>query len=225
MLFYPSVIMASNASGAYNAAKKGFIVAVVDVIDMSTSAEAVLEMGAVGIYGASPTGLKVPVPVNPEGIGYAAGKHALERGTGVIIISEPRVGTEEERRKRCNPVIEGINRAGAKILKIVPNLGAETAKLANFDGRVVVAVTDSGGAAFDAAFNAGAQVFTATVARTLGKKGKEAAAAGVRRICVEAKRHRKNIAVVAASSNALEDLLAAQYIYNLIVEEGFLRSV
>ncbi|HBT20466.1 MAG TPA: hypothetical protein DEA47_03755 [Peptococcaceae bacterium] len=224
-MFYPSVIMTSNASGAYNAAKEGFIVAVVDVIDMSTSAEAVLEMGAVEIYGASPAGFKVPVPINPEGVGFAAGKTALEKETGIIIISEPRVGTDEERKRRCEPVIQGIKKAGAEILGIVPNLGAEITKLADFKGMVVVAVTDSGGTAFDAAFNAGARVLTATVARVPGKKGKETAAAGVKRICEEAKRHRKNIAVVAASSNALEDLLAAQYIYNLILEEGFLSSV
>jgi len=221
--FLPVVTVTANASGAYKAAEQGDVVVIVDVIDMSTTLEALLEAGAIKAFGACPDGVKVPVPVNPKVIGLAAGELAVKKGTGVVVVAEPRSGTYEERKRRCLTLLEGIEEAGAPIFDILPNIGAETARFIDFEDRVVVAVTDSGGAAFDVAFNAGADVFTATVARTLGMKGREPARVGVQRACLCAREKGKNIAVVAASSNAVEDLLAAQYIMNLIVKEGFLH--
>ena len=76
------VITTFNASGALRAAKLDFVVVIVDVIDMSTSAEAAIEKGAISVLGASPDISKVPVYVNPYKIGLAAGSRA--KGLGKI---------------------------------------------------------------------------------------------------------------------------------------------
>ncbi len=221
-MFLPVVMMTANASGAVKAAKQGDAVAIVDVIDMSTTLETALEAGAFQVFGACPDGLKVPVQVYPERIGAAAGACALEKQCEVVIISEPRSGTNELRASRCISVRKGIESTGACVKAIVPNIGAETANLVDFNRTVVVAVTNSGGVAFDAAFQAGAEVFSITVARTLHMKGSEPATKGIERICSFALSHKKDIAIVAASGNAAEDVLAAQYITRRIIEEGFL---
>lgn len=215
-------MMTANASGAVIAALKGNAVAIVDVIDMSTTLETALEAGAFRVFGACPDGIKVPVPVSPETIGRAAGRSAVERQCDVVIISEPRSGSDDLRRERCASVIKGIEGAGARVRAIVPNIGAETANLVDFKETVVVAVTNSGGVAFDAAFQAGAEVFTVTVARTLKMKGGQPAAKGIERLCSFALKNQKDITVVAASGNAMEDVLGAQYITRRIIEEGFL---
>jgi len=223
-LYLPVVMVTANASGAVKAAQNGDVVAIVDIIDMSTTLETALEAGALEVFGACPDGLTVPVFVCPERIGAAAGSLAVKTGADVIIISEPRSATEELLRERCASVIRGIKNAGARVASIVPNIGAETANVVDFDKTVVVAVTNSGGVAFDAAFQAGADVFTLTVARTLGMKGHEPADKGIERVCACALERRKDITLVAASGNALEDILAAQYLAQRIIEGGFLRT-
>ena len=217
----PIVSVTANASGAVRAAKNGDAVAIVDVIDMSTTLETALEFGALKVFGACPDGLKVPVYVCPEKIGAAAGKFALSRGCRIIIVSEPRSGDNRLREARCSSVKKAVINTGAEISAIVPNIGAETANLVDFENSVVIAVTNSGGVAFDAAFQAGAEVFTITVARTLRMKAGEPAQNGIERICSYALKHNKNISVVAASGNAIEDILAAQYIAQRIIEGGF----
>ncbi|MGI6552812.1 MAG: hypothetical protein ACOX37_07205 [Bacillota bacterium] len=84
--------------------------------------------------------------------------------------------------------------------------------MADFQNTVVVAVTNSGGVAFDAAFQAGGTVLTATVARTFGKKGLETAREGAKRALDQACLLTKNITFVAASGNSVEDILASQYL-------------
>jgi hypothetical protein len=221
----PVVTVTANASGAVKAAQNGDVVIVVDVIDMSTTLETALEAGAVRVFGACPDGLKVPVIVNPEKIGFEAGKCAAAHNCDVVIVSEPRSGTDAERKARCVSVMKGASLAGARVAAVVPNIGAETANLVNFENTVVVAVTNSGGVAFDAAFQAGADVFTVTVARTLKMKGGEPSRKGIERVCSFALSEGKDIAVVAASGNAVEDMLGAQYIVQRIVEEGFLNAI
>ncbi|MGB9803299.1 hypothetical protein [Desulfofundulus sp.] len=215
----PAVILTANASGAAWAARQGLVVMVVDVIDMSTSLEAALDEGAVAVFGASPDAAKPPVPVDPAAIGRLAGERARALGTGVIVIAEPRTGTGEQRRAGIQKVLGGLTAAGATIEAVVPNSGASVVELADFKGKVVVAATGSGGVAFDAALTAGAPaVLTGTVARTRRKKGKDPALAAAARAASAAEKMHRGVAVVAASSNSMEDLLAADYIYRLILQ-------
>ncbi|MBU7007698.1 hypothetical protein [Phosphitispora fastidiosa] len=217
------VFLTVNASGAVKAAEAKNVVMVVDVIDMSTTLEAALDAGALRVFGASPDASRAPVKLSPETIGEMAGRAAREAGTGVIIISEPRVGTEEERRARAGRTIRGVLSTGALIDAVYPNIGAETTKLGEFSGKVVVAVTDTGGVAYDAAVTAGAPaVITGTIARTIKKRGSEPARAAAKRAVAAAEQAGTGISVVAASANSLEDILAAEYIMRLIIEEGFI---
>lgn len=215
--------MAADASGAYDAARSGLVVMVVDVIDMSTTLEAVLQAGASLTLGASPSSLSAPVPVNPEAIGKYAARKAKELKTEVVLIAEPRIASEAERFERAAAVLRGVRSEGMEPVAVYPNLGAETVKLADFRGRVVIAVTDCGGTAFDAAFNAGASVLTGTVARTIGRTGWENAEAAVARALEVAEKQGRGLCIVAASSKAAEDVLAAQYLVQLALAKGFTR--
>ena len=198
------------------------MVLIVDVIDMSTTLEAAIDAGASVVLGASPEHCRAPVELFPQEIGRQAGRLAVRQNTGVIIVSEPRIGTEEERRARSAAVIRGIAETGATLEAVFPNAGAETTKLGDFSGRVVVAVSDTGGVAYDAAVTAGAPaVLTGTVARTMKKKGVEPAQAAARRAIEAARAAGAGIAVVAASANSLEDILAAEYILKEIIAQGF----
>ncbi|MGI6713023.1 MAG: hypothetical protein ACOX4L_09985 [Bacillota bacterium] len=207
----------TNASGAAEAAARGNIVVIVDVINMSTTLEAALDAGALGVFGASPDRTKAPVYVNPVQIGYLAGIYALMHKTDLILVTEPRVGTNKERIEHASHAILGVQRAGIKKIIVLPNLGCETVKMTDFNGKVVLAVTDSGGVAFDAALNAGGTVTTATVARTLKKKGPESAEVGITRALTLAKLKNTGISIVASSANSLEDVLAANYLTNCLL--------
>ncbi|MFW5982268.1 MAG: hypothetical protein ACOCQO_03560 [Halanaerobiaceae bacterium] len=213
-----------NASGAAAAARQGNIVMIVDVIDMSTTAEAALEAGALNVLGASPDQHTVPVTVNPEKIGYFAGKKAIKCETEVIVAAEPRLITKEnDRLAEIQQVLKGIDRAGAVLHKVVPNIGREVVELANFENKVVVVVSPSGGAAYDAAYNYGApEVITGTVARTNNAIGSLTADLAAKRAIESAVKLKRGITVVAASSNSMEDVQGAQYICQLIVNNGFL---
>lgn len=213
------IIVTSDASGAYDAARQGMLVLIVDVIDMSTTLESALDAGAYAVLGCSPDFTRAPVPVSPEKLGQEAARLARESGCGIVVVAEPRVGEEEERISRCQKVLREIEREKGQIEAVVPNLGAETPRLVAMRDRVVLAVTDSGGVAFDAAFSQGAQVITGTVARTLEQKGLQPALSAVRRIIENLRDYHRGIALVAASRNSLEDVLAAQFISNLLLEE------
>lgn len=219
------VSLTVNASGAAEAAEQGDVVLIVDVIDMSTTLEAVLDAGALQVFGASPQGAKAPVKLNPGEIGKQAAIAAKSANTGLIIISEPRVGNDEERLTRCHPVIKAAEATGINVEAVYPNYGAETAKLGSFRDKVVVAVTDTGGLAFDAAYTAGAPaVVTGTIARTMQKKGFEPARTAAKRAVKAAlSANISGITVVASSANSLEDILAAEYIMRMIIEEGYTR--
>ncbi len=215
----PAVIMSSNASGAAEIARMGYVVMVVDIIDMSTSLEALLDAGAAAVFGASPDNARPPVPVEPEKIGLTAGRKALQLASDIIVVAEPRTGSDHERLKNIKRVTQGIEQSGAKIGAVVPNLGAETPHLLEAAGRVVVAATGTGGVAYDAAFTAGAPaVITGTVARTPFKKGSQPARDSARRAISLARELKTGVGVVAASGNSLEDILAAEHIAKLIME-------
>jgi hypothetical protein len=73
------IIVTSDASGAQQAAKEGYLVMIVDVIDMSTTLESALEAGAAVVLGGSPDFTRAPVEVDPEGVGRHAARLARER--------------------------------------------------------------------------------------------------------------------------------------------------
>ncbi|HZK44537.1 MAG TPA: hypothetical protein VFC73_09690 [Syntrophomonadaceae bacterium] len=210
------IVVTSDASGARQAALDGMLVIIVDVIDMSTTLESALDAGAYAILGASPDYTRAPVSVAPDKIGIEACRLAREINNNIVIVSEPRVGSDDERIARCQKVINSIQAEGGIIEAILPNLGAETPKITELKDRVVVAVTDTGGVAYDAAYVESRQVVTATVARTYKQRGIEPALTGVRRAYKLLKETDTGIAVVAASRNSMEDVLAAQFIANLI---------
>ncbi|MGE5396887.1 MAG: hypothetical protein ACM3MK_05045 [Chitinophagales bacterium] len=209
------IVLTTDASGAVRAAKEGLAVMVVDVIDMSTTLESVLDAGAARVYGASPDHSRAPVQLKPEYIGQAAARAARELGTGIILVSEPRVGSDDERLGRCTRLLSGLDRENGWIEAVVPNLGAETPKIREFNNRVVIAVTDTGGVAFDAAFQITPAVITGTIARTLKLKGTQPAETAARR-AIKLMETSAGVAVVAASANSMEDILAARYIVELI---------
>lgn len=214
----PTVTMTVNASGAAAAARQGQVVVVVDVIDMSTTCEAALDAGALAVYGAAADFARCPVETNPAQIGQLAGDQAVAACTEVILVAEPRVGTDQERMDNAAKVIRGLAKTGAIIGAVLPNIGAEVVKLTDFKGKVVVAATSTGGVAYDAAVAAGAPaVLTATIARTIKKKATAPARAGAQRALDKARRLHTGITVVAATGNSLEDILAAEYITREII--------
>lgn len=213
--------VASDASGAYQAACAGQVVLVIDVIDMGTTLEAALQAGALLVLGASPASSKAPVPVNPVAIGrYAAGK-AEELQAGVVVAAEPRTGDDQARSARVAGVLRGLREGGLEAEGIYPNQGAEFIKLVDCRKKIVIAVTDCGGVAFDTAFNAGAPVISGTVARTCGYTGWENAESAVKRAVQLAAQEQRGLCIVASSSKALEDILAAQYCYMRALALGF----
>lgn len=205
-----------NLSGAVEAVKQGRFIVLVDIIDMSTTLESVREAGAVGFWGAAPTGRGQPY-ANPCRIGRAAAKEAKAKGASVVVIAEPRAGSDEERRERAADVLAGIDSEGLAVDGIWPNLGAETARLTQWRNKVAVAVTDAGGTIFDAVWQLGGELTTATVARTLLMKAAEPAQKGVERALGMARG--RPLTLVAASSNAWEDVLAVQYLAQLIMQK------
>ncbi|MGF7184977.1 hypothetical protein GGQ84_001062 [Desulfitispora alkaliphila] len=211
----------ANASGAAMMAAQGLVTVIIDVIDMSTSLEAAREMGALACFGASPTNCRAPVDINPKAIGEHAAKIAIENNTNIVVISEPRVGNYKEREANAQELIAGIKEQNCPIEAIVPNLGSEVWKLTEFKNKVVVAVTASGGAVFDAAWTASSSklVTTATVARTVKKKGTENLQVGIERAVVMAQEHNTGIAFVAASSNSMEDVLACEELYKAMLRK------
>jgi len=211
-----------NASGAAEAGARGRVVCVVDVVDSSTSAEAALSAGAVAVLGAAPADADPPVTVRPDAVGMRAVALAGEHDASVLVVAEPRVGTQEERQERAAAVLNGIQ--GAAIdWELVPNQGAELSALASCEGKVVVIVSATGGTAFDAALTAGAPaVCFATTARVEGMTGREVAEAGVTRALALCDRARAGLTIVAASANSLDDVLAAQELGRLVIERGYL---
>lgn len=211
----PKVYLTADASGAYAAALNEHVVVIVDVIDMSTSLETAMEMGAIAVFGSSPDKSTAPVPVNPEKIAIAAALLAHNLNTAIIIIGEPRFANKLEQQNNCHRLINKLTDLGARIHDIVPNVGKDIHAFADFKNKIVIAATDTGGVAFDTAYNAGGILSTATIARTKYLKGKDPALKGALRAYKLAMDSRKNISFVAASSNSLEDILAAKYLYEL----------
>ncbi|MDD3024000.1 MAG: hypothetical protein PHE26_08900 [Syntrophomonadaceae bacterium] len=213
------IIVSSDASGARQAACEGLLVMIVDVIDMSTTLESALDAGAYAVLGSSPDLSNAPVELAPERIGLEASKLAREYGTSIVLVAEPRIGSDQDRLSRCSKLIKGIEQGHGIIDAIVPNIGAQTPKLADMRKKIVVAVTDTGGVAYDAAFVESPLVITGTVARTLAQKGMQPALTAARR-AREGMAEAEGIALIAASRNSLEDILAAQFIANLLLNNG-----
>jgi hypothetical protein len=219
-----SLEVAFDASGAADAGARGRVVAVVDVIDAATSAEAALAEGAVRVFGAAPAGVKVPVDVKPSVIAALAAGVAREHQTDIVVVAEPRVASVEERLQQVAPVTSVL--AAEDIgFEVVPNQGAGLPGLVKLSGRVVIVVSAAGGVAFDAAVTAGAPaVCFATTGRTAGRTGWDVTRLGAHRAIELARESRAGLTVVAASSNAADDFLAAFEIARTVIAEGFLRS-
>ncbi|MGI6606119.1 MAG: hypothetical protein ACOX2X_03635 [Peptococcia bacterium] len=211
--------IAYNLSGAVNAVWEGRFVVLVDVIDMSTTLETIREAGGCGFWGAAPSGKNLPY-INPYSIGRAAAREAKQKAAKLVVITEPRSGPDEHRRKNASAVLAGFASENMEAEAILPNMGAETARLLDWRDKVAVAVTDAGGVIFDAVFQLGGSLTTATVARTIRMKGTEPARAGIKRaLAMAALAGKTGITLVAASSNALEDVLAVQYLAQLMINE------
>jgi hypothetical protein len=212
-----------NASGASEAGARGRVVAVVDVVDSSTSAEAALAGNAAAVLGASPAGVSAPVRLDPGAVGRRAAGIAGKLGTDVVVVAEPRVGTEERRRAAALPVLQALTTAGVKY-ELAPNQGAELLDLVNVDRRVVVLVSATGGTAFDAGLAGGAPAACfVTTARVTGRTGWDLVGSGARRAIAMADEHARDLAIVAASANSADDVLAAFEISRRVITEGFLR--
>lgn len=212
-----------NASGAAEAGKRGRVAAIVDVVDSSTSAEAALANGATAVLGAAPAGAEVPIPLDPAGVGRRAASIAKAETTDVVVVAEPRVGTEDDRRKRALPVLQALRTASVEY-ELVANQGAELPGLVAVEGRVVVIVSTTGGAAFDAALAQGAPAACfATTARIEGKTGWDVLGMGARRALDLADEHSADLSIVAASANSTDDCLAAFELARRVVAEGFLQ--
>jgi len=208
--------IAYNLSGALEAVKMGRFVILVDVIDMSTTQEALWEAGAKELWGAAPSHKKNPY-TDPFLIGRTAARWARENGCQLEIVAEPRAGSWKERRERCADVLAGVAAEGLKVSRIWVNLGAETAKFTDWRDKGVITVSDCGGLIYDAVWQLGGGITTATVARTLQMKGTETARRGLERALQKAQG--RPLTLVAASSNALEDVLAVQYLAQLFFAE------
>ncbi|MGH2676494.1 MAG: hypothetical protein ACRDKA_03685 [Actinomycetota bacterium] len=212
-----------NASGAADAGARGRVVAIVDVVDSSTSAEAAVSAGAAAVLGASPAGTQAPVRLDPGAVGRRAAGIAGKLGTDVVVVAEPRVGPDDPRRARSLPVLQALTTAGVRY-ELAPNQGAELVDLVNVDRRVVVLVSATGGSAFDAALAAGAPAACfVTTARVTGRTGWDLVGIGARRAIAVADENARDLTVVAASANSADDCLAAFEIGRRIITEGFLR--
>ena len=225
-LWAETLNITSNPSGAAAAARSGNVVMIVDLIDMSTTAESALEAGALDVLGASPDqNNEVPVTVNPEKIGDIAGKKAVKHDSEVIVAAEPRLLTDDDKSRldSIQYVLKGIDKAGGVLGKVVSNLGKDVCKQADFSEKILIVVSAAGGTAYDAAFNYGApEVITGTIARTNKMAGEEPAETAASRAVAIAEKHKCGISIVASSSNSLEDVLAAELIGRKILEHGFL---
>jgi hypothetical protein len=212
-----------NASGAAEAGARGRVVAVVDVVDSSTSAEAAIAGNAAAVLGASPAGVSASVRLDPGAVGRRAAGVAGKLGTDVVVVAEPRVGPEEGRRAAALPVLQALTTAGVHY-ELTANQGAELENLVKVDRRVVVLVSSTGGAAFDAALAGGAPgACFVTTARVTGRTGWELVGIGARRAIALADEHVRDLAIVAASANSADDCLAAFEIARRVITEGFLR--
>jgi hypothetical protein len=218
-----SLEVAFDAAGAAEAGARGRVVAVVDVVDAATSAEAALAAGAVDVLGAAPADAEVPVQVRPEAVAAQAAALARLHETDVVVVAEPRVASHEERLQRVAPVIRALEAADVGF-EIVPNQGAGLPGLVKLEGRVVLVVSAAGGIAFDAALTAGAPgVCFVTTARIVGMNGWEVTRLGAARAIDLANASGRDLSIVAASSNATDDFLAAFEIAGVVIREGFLR--
>lgn len=212
-----------DASGAADAGARRRVVCVVDVTDAATSAEAALNAGALTVLGAARAGDRPPVAVDPAAVGRRAARLAADAGTSTVIVTEPRVDPEGLREAAARPVVEALEEHAIDT-EIVANQGAELAALVRLSGRVVVVVSATGGAAYDAALCAGApSACFATSARIPGSTGWEVARLGAERAAELARRHRAGLTLVAASANSTDDCLGAFELARILAEGGHLR--
>jgi hypothetical protein len=140
-----------------------------------------------------------------------------------VVVAEPRVGTDEDRRKRALPVLQALRTASVEY-ELVANQGAELPGLIDVKDLVVVIVSTTGGAAFDAALAEGAPgACFATTARVEGKTGWDVLSIGARRAVDLADEHSTDLTIVASSANSTDDCLGAFELARRVMAEGFLQ--
>jgi hypothetical protein len=219
----PILNISFNASGASQAGKRGDVVLVVDVVDMSTSAEAALEHGALSVYGVAPEGIEIPAKTDYNIICELAIGDAKKNSASIILVTEPRIAKDSERKATVQKVHDEVVAQGIAIDGIVANQGIELPKLIDFKNKVVIIASQTGGSAFDAAVCAGsAKVLTGTVVRTMKTTGQDNIKKAAKRAIEAAIRFGCGITVVAATANSVDDYLGAQQISYEILREGFL---
>ena len=166
----------------------------------------------------------MPVEVKPSVIAALAAGVAREHQTEVAVVAEPRIAAIEERLQSVAP-LTSVLAAEDVGFEVVPNQGAGLPGLVKLTGRVVIVVSAAGGVAFDAAVTGGAPaVCFATTARIAGGTGWEVTRLGAHRAIELAKENEGGLTVVAASSNATDDFLAAFEIARTVIAEGYLRE-
>lgn len=223
MVNIPLLNLTFNASGAYQAGKRGDVVVIVDVVDMSTTAESIIEAGAINVYGVAPKGTNIPVETDYKKITSLAVNDAKENKTSIVLVAEPRIASDSDRKKTVEDVIKEIEINGIRIDCIVANQGIETSKLTAFSKKVAIIASQTGGSSFDAAINAGAsKVLTGTVVRTMESTGYENIEKAAIRAIIAANKSNSGITVVAATANSFDDNAAAQQICYEIIRKRFL---
>lgn len=190
---------------------------------MSTTAESAIEDGAKGVFGVAPFGSNLPARTDYKKVVKLAIDMAKSDNLKIILVTEPRIASDNERLKYVKHIKDEIEEHGVGIENIVANQGIETPKLANLSKKVVIIASQTGGSAFDAATAGGAsKVLTGTIVRTMKATGLQNTIKAAKRAIEAAKSHQKGITVVAATANSLDDWHGAKQIAAEILREGFL---
>ncbi|HEV3474430.1 MAG TPA: hypothetical protein VG602_03600 [Actinomycetota bacterium] len=218
----PTIEVAFNADGAAEAGKRGRVVVVVDVTGTSTTAEGAEAAGAAAVFGASPAGAEVPIPLDPGAVGRRAAAAAGRVSTDVVVVvTDSGADEEEERRNLALPVLQALRTASVPY-DLVPSPGAGL--LQHVAKRVLVLVSATGGTAYDAAVAAGSPgVCFATTVGIEGRTDADVLDLGVRRAVRLAEQHDADLSLVAANADSNDDCQGAFDLARAIMATGFLK--
>jgi hypothetical protein len=218
----PTLEIAFDPTGASEAGRRGRVVLVVDVAGSSTTAVGAEAAGAAAVFGASPAGAEVSIPLDPGAVGRRAAASAGRVSTDVVVaLTDPGDAEEEQRRNAALPVLQALRTASVPY-DLVPRPGAGL--LQHVGKRVLVLVSSTGGTAYDAALAAGAPAVS--FATTMGVEGRtddEVTELGVRRAVSMAEQNNADLSLVAAHSDSEDDRRAVFDLARAIMDTGFLK--